>query len=153
MKLLSEEQLKAYVEYYGGDLDTITLPECKRGRGLSAVIFYCLHHPEQLPDWTFWRRTIRQAVGFLWIHLRESRATSLRIFHSAECRAYFQALLDGFIACYGFTEVARYNQQSWYMVNCQQMVNQLSLLISDVQLYMTVLPVEQTLAVNWKTMS
>lgn len=125
VQLFTEEELKAYVEYWGGDLQTLIKPDYKRGRALAAVTFYALHHPDQMPERMYWQHTIHQAVTFLWDWLKVYKHTNDQMFRTPECKAYFQQLFDGYLETYGKKAVYQFRFQNWYVVDCPTMIDQL----------------------------
>lgn len=125
MDLFTEQELQDYVSYWGGNLEILKVPDYKRGRAPSAVTFYALHHPVGLPQHGFWMHTIKQAVTFMWDWLHTYKGGDVGLFRTPECRAYFQQLLDGYVAVYSAIEVFKFRYQNWYVVDCQTMIDQL----------------------------
>lgn len=125
MELFGKEDLKEYVKYWGGDLSVLESHPYKRGRSLAAVVFYCLHFPEEMPKKTSWARTVKQAVTFLWTWLHHECEQSDRIFRTPECKEYFRELLNGYIRYYGEIAVFQFRYQNWLVVDCETMVDEL----------------------------
>lgn len=125
MELYKEEALLEYVRYWGGNLDTLVTPDYRKGRGLAAVVFYCMHRPEVFPPREFWKRTIRQAVTFTWVWTHTMRRGYPGPYRTEDCLQYFELLLDGYIRQYGPLEVFKFRYQNWEVVNCELMADQL----------------------------
>lgn len=124
-ELLDEEQLILYLSYWGTSKGAIRRGNYPRGRELAVLTFYCLHHPEGYPEGAFWVRCIHEAVTFLWNWLHHPGSQGDEIFRTAECKLYFQKLLDGYVNLYGKIAVFQYRYQNWAVVHCPTMIDQL----------------------------
>lgn len=125
MELFNEEELLEYVKYWGGDLSELEDCPRRRGRSLSAIIFYCLHKPDAMPKKDAWARTVKQAVTFLRDRLMCDLSDNARTFRTPECQAYFKQLLQGYLDTYGPIKVFQFRYQNWMVVDCQTMIDEL----------------------------
>lgn len=131
MSLYSEQELKQFVEYWGGDATWLKQPRPPRRhkREATATLLLALHHPEKFYDYSwFWQSSQMQFIAWLWSALSscDRHIISVEVpFRTREVYEYFRELLQLWIGYYGKKQVFIFTRNNYRILPVETLVDQL----------------------------
>jgi len=133
LALLQEEDLKLFVEYWGGDIGWYRsgVPKERDRRAWAAVTFYLLHHPEFFEQLNFfWASNVRQIMSSIRFERKHPLWGHRNVHFTPATEKYVMELLDLWGSWFGVKRVFQFQYQNWYVLSFETLLEMLAMFLS-----------------------